>query len=174
VCRWGKVLPSNPDAFSHQAPVVGWPVWLAASRSPRSVLSGSFSLWKAGVLQAKPHQAWHKHVQQSDSHHFLSTSTILLLCQDCKDCRDIPTVLQSVVLCADLQQPLILRDLKRTHARNASYTGSTVLSFLEQSKAVRHAMSNSSSYISFRPSSNSPLGDRSHSFAIGQVQSFER
>ena len=71
--------------------------------------------------------------------------------------------------CADLQQPLVLRGLTQKHARDASYTGSAVLSFLERSDSVYTATSIASSPASLRLAT-SPLASRSQSFAVGQLQ----
>ena len=70
---------------------------------------------------------------------------------------------------ADFQQPLMLRSLKRRHSRDNSYTGSTVLSFLEQAETDHHLMSAASSFISARLPMSSHTS-RTQSFAVGLVR----
>ncbi len=69
----------------------------------------------------------------------------------------------------DLQQPLMLRDLKRKHSQDTSYTGSRVLSFLEQAETDHHLMSAVSSFISVRLPFSSHTS-RNQSFATGMVR----
>ena len=63
----------------------------------------------------------------------------------------------------------MLLGLTQKHARDASYTGSAVLSFLDRSDSVYPATSIASSPASLRLAT-SPLASRSQSFAVGQLQ----
>ena len=64
----------------------------------------------------------------------------------------------------------MLRDLKRKHSQDNSYTGSRVLSFLEQAETDNHLMSAASSFISVRLPFSSHTS-RNQSFATGMVRS---
>ena len=70
---------------------------------------------------------------------------------------------------ADFQQPLMLRDVRRKHSRDSSYTGSAVLSLLEQTESDHHLMSAASSFISARHPFSSHTS-RSQSLATGLVR----
>ncbi len=70
---------------------------------------------------------------------------------------------------ADVLQPLMLRDLKRKYSQDASYTGSRVLSFLEQAESDLHLMSAASSFFSVKLPFSSHTS-RTQSFATGAVR----
>ena len=70
---------------------------------------------------------------------------------------------------AEVQQPLALRHLKRTHSQDSSYTGSALLSLLERAESAQHLMSAPSSFISARHPFLSHA-NRSQSLATGLVR----
>ena len=64
-----------------------------------------------------------------------------------------------VLCCADLQQPLTLRSMTRKHARDASYTGSALLTLLDH-RSMSGSQSNAAA-----SSGSLAITSRSHSLA---------
>ena len=85
---------------------------------------------------------------------FKAGSSVGLICWQC--CMEN----ECVLCCVDLQQPLTLRSMTRKHARDASYTGSALLTLLDH-RSISGSLSNAAASLG-----SLAISSRSQSLAV--------